>query len=290
MANEETPKVPKEPTKSATKAPSAGKAPKINDATAPKATNGTPSTPITPKAPSTSKNISVESAKEAELQKVAEGQTPTQPNKKKNAKKLIFLLLLLLLIAAIAVAAVLVIPNLLNTEKEPELQLTNPGSQGAVEQLDFTTPVTEYIWGTPIERGIAVQNTGESDILLCFKLEIYDDANGTIPAFITATPSLRSGLWTTHIVTETLDDGTTINSVYYYYNSVLASGTTNVLLLFDNYVVTAEDDVANDYAERTVYSRVTVQYTNATEESLNGATADCWQDCPEDWRSRLNLE
>ena len=289
-----TPKAPSPKAPSAPKAPATPKTPDAKGAAAGAAVNTANATnaPNAPKAPNApQQNVSVESAKEAELQKVAEGASPVAPQKKKNAKKLIFLLVLLVLVAAIAVTAALVIPNLLNNEQEPDLQLTNPDATGSTEvgELDFVRPVTDYTMGDTIDRGIGIQNTSDVDILVCFKLEIYDEQNGTTPISMDATPTVDR-FWRQSNVVETLEDGTQINSVYYYYTNVVESNSA-VLPLFSEYIVNADSSTSNSYANGTVYPRVTVQYTVASNEGLDGATEECWQESnlPSGWRASLEL-
>ncbi len=286
----------KNATKSTTPKTSAPKttAPKVATPVTPKnapniVNSGVTSNGVTPKAPTPQGNVSAESAKEAELQsKVAEG-AQTNTKKKKGVKKLIFLLLLLILIAGIAVTAVLVIPNLLKEQTPmPELELTNPGEEGIVQDLNFEEPVDDYIWGETIPRGIAVKNTGEAGILLCFKLEIYANETDDVPLDIVATPGSADEvqIWTKKTVTEVLGDKP-INTVYYYYNYVLDSNSPP-LILFENYTIDAEDEIANQFGKGDeVSSRVTVQYIDATIESLNSTPNECWQQADSAWKARI---
>ena len=312
MADEQKPIVP--PKKSGTTgapktAPSAkmpkapagtSKSPATPKATAPKttapkasATNGASKPANAPSAPKS--NLNAEYAKQAELQSKV-GTAPTvAPAKKRNAKKLVFLLVLVVVIAGIAVAGALIIPNLIRGEQAViEIELTDPGATGGIEneELEFREPVKNYIWGDSIDRGIAVKNSGNSGILICFKLEIYENEGDLVPLDMDATPTFSTEstrLWTItkedNPVEETLD-GKTIYSIYYYYNAVVDASET--LTLFEEYKVTAESAIASQYANETVSSRVTVQFIGASEENLEASGADCWQQCPTEWKSVIS--
>ena len=308
MADEQKPIVP--PKKSGTTgapktAPSAkmpkapagtSKSPATPKATAPKttapkasATNGASKPANAPSAPKS--NLNAESAKQAELQSKV-GTAPTvAPAKKRNAKKLVFLLVLVVVIAGIAVAGALIIPNLIRGEQAViEIELTDPGATGGIEneELEFKEPVENYIWGDPIDRGIAVKNSGNSGILICFKLEIYENEGDLVPLDMDATPTFSTEstrLWTSKTIEETLD-GKSVQTVYYYYNAVL--DTANTLVLFEEYKVTADSVISGQYAEKTVSSRVTVQFIGASEENLEAAGSDCWQQCPTEWKSAIS--
>ena len=282
-------KMPKAPAGTST-TPAAPKAtaPKT---TAPKAsaTNGASKPANAPSAPKS--NLNAESAKQAELQSKV-GTAPTvAPAKKRNAKKLVFLLVLVVVIAGIAVAGALIIPNLIRGEQAViEIELTDPGATGGIEndELEFKERVENYIWGDPIDRGIAVKNSGNSGILICFKLEIYENEGDLVPLDMDATPTFSTEstrLWTSKTIEETLD-GKSVQTVYYYYNAIL--DTANTLVLFEEYKVTADSVISGQYAEKTVSSRVTVQFIGASEENLEAAGSDCWQQCPTEWKSAIS--
>ena len=282
-------KMPKAPAGTST-TPAAPKAtaPKT---TAPKAsaTNGASKPANAPSAPKS--NLNAESAKQAELQSKV-GTAPTvAPAKKRNAKKLVFLLVLVVVIAGIAVAGALIIPNLIRGEQAViEIELTDPGATGGIEneELEFREPVENYIWGDPIDRGIAVKNSGNSGILICYKLEIYENEGDLVPLDMDATPlfSTENGrMWTIKAIEETLD-GKSVQTIYYYYNAVVDDSET--LTLFEEYEVTAESAIASQYANEPVSSRVTVQFIGASEENLEASGAECWQQCPTEWKSVIS--
>ena len=290
-------KMPKAPAGTST-TPAAPKAtaPKT---TAPKAsaTNGASKPANAPSAPKS--NLNAESAKQAELQSKV-GTAPTvAPAKKRNAKKLVFLLVLVVVIAGIAVAGALIIPNLIRGEQAViEIELTDPGATGGIEneELEFREPVKNYIWGDPIDRGIAVKNSGNSGILICFKLEIYENEGDLVPLDMNAIPHfviVKNGivvedntrLWTSKTIEETLD-GKSVQTIYYYYNAVVDDSET--LTLFEEYEVTAESAIASQYANEPVSSRVTVQFIGASEENLEASGAECWQQCPTEWKSVIS--
>ncbi len=235
-------------------------------------------------------NENVESAKQAELsQKVGDGGASNVKKKRRN--RIIIYIIIALLIIALAVGSYFLVTSLTNNDVPPmaEIELTDPEGSGSVEEgLTFQIPVTDYVWGEIIDRGIAVSNISEADILICFKIEIYDETKENLIEKIKASiPALeQSRDWTISKTVQEVVNGKTVTSVYYYFNDLIKGNTE--MDLFTEYVVNADAQTQGEYANDTVSPVVTVQYINATKDSLNSAEGDCWIQAPREWRDVVN--
>lgn len=300
MAKEKNPsELPKE-TASASKTPkntsakstaSKPTAPKSSKSTATSAVSGAPKE-ASAKAPAKNANANatqnMEHSKEDELQqKVSSNANVAMPKRHKNTlKKLMFTLVLLLLVAAVVVVVLMVLKNN-DSSKVPNIELTNPTLGEATEELDFEQEWPDYQLGDIVERGIAIKNTSKTKIAMCFKLEIYqnkEETPGDLPIVdLVATPNWDSVTQLKWTKKEIVENG--VVTQYYYFNDVVKAGDVNVL--FQEYKISTADVLGgNDYANATVYPRVTVYYTGATNsnvDNLESLDPQCWKNAPDDW-------